>query len=365
VPPVLHRQAEAGRLRRPRRALQQALRHPQGRHRQEVVAISDDRRARLRGIKLQALVRDHLGGPIDAEPSPFPPGAALVAGGAAWLLVEDDPERGLGPALAWAIRNGATTLDVLAERATGVLTRRAAGFRFPITVWHVDGRTLLPGVAEPLLAPPPPATSHLALTDGIAAAGAVPLVEHGVVTGEVRGLEVCCVVDDPHSGAVRLEVGVGAHDREAFTIIHGDIPTVEALRGVVRAVDEYRRPDAPQHPLNRLAPERLLRWQLEQDPARLGLASLVPAQPPTPRTNVKDRVPCSALGTRADGSPVLVVCSAGVDLDLIPYALDAQHVPGVEVGEVMVVAPERDLVPVTVELAALAAQPLSLVPFSG
>ena len=231
-------------------------------------------------------------------------------------------------------------------------------------MWHVDGRTLLPGVAEPLLPPPPPAESHLALTDAIRAAGATPVVEHGVVTGEVRGLEVCRVVDDPHTGAVRLEVGVGAHDREAFAIIHGDVPAVEALGGVVRAVDEYRRPDARQHPLSRLAPERLLRWQLEQDPARVGLVSLAPAQPPVPRASVKERVPCSAIGTRPDGSPVLVVCSVGVDLDLIPYALDARHVPGVEVGEVLVVLPERDLVPVTAEIAALADQPLSLVPLS-
>ena len=51
------------------------------------------------------------------------------------------------------------------------------------------------------------------------------VVEHGVVTGEVRGLEVCRVVDDRTTGdGVRLEVGVGAHDREAFAIIHGDVP---------------------------------------------------------------------------------------------------------------------------------------------
>ena len=183
--------------------------------------------------------------------------------------------------------------------------------------------------------------------------------------GEVRGLEVCRVVDDLHSGAVRLEVGVGAHDREAFTIIHGDVPPADALAGVVAAVAGHRRPDAPQHPLNRLVPERLVRWRLEQDPGLLGLASLAAAQPPVPRPSVKDRAPCSAIGRRADGSPVLVVCSAGVDLDLIPYALDARHVPGVEVGEVLVVAPERDLVPITAEIAALADQPLSLVPFSG
>ena len=319
----------------------------------------------MRGLKLQALVRDHLGRPVDAEPAVFPPGAALVVDGAAWLLLEDLPERGLGPALAWALRNGATSLDLLAERATGVLARRAAGLRFPVTVWHVEGRSLLPAVAEPLLAPPSATDEHLAFTDVIRDAGAVPVVEHGVVTGEVRGLEVCRVVDDPHTRAIRLEVGVGVHDREAFAIIHGDVPTPDALAGVVAAVAGHRRPDAPQHPLNRLVPERLLRWRLEQDPGLIGLESVAAAQPPVPRPSVKDRAPCSAVGRRVDGSPALVVCSSGVDLDLIPYALDARQLPGVEAGEILVVAPERDLVAITAEIAALADQELSLVAISG
>ncbi len=224
------------------------------------------RQRRLRSIKLQALVRDHVGHDIDGAVGAFPPGAALVVHGEAWILLEDEPERGLGPALAWAIRNGAAALHLLADRATGLLARRASALRFPIEVWHVDERTLLPAVPEPLAPPPPAAPGHLALVDTIVAGGAEPVVEHGVVTGEVRGLEVCRVVDDSFTGAVRLEVGVGAHDREAFTIIHGDVPTAEALAGVVRTVDEHRRPDADQHPLTRLVPERLIRWQLEKDP---------------------------------------------------------------------------------------------------
>ena len=327
-----------------------------------------DRRGRLRSLKLGALVRDHLGRDVSTDPAAFPPGAACLVEGEAWVLLEDAPERGLGPALAWSRRNGAGALHVVAERTTGLLARRAGELRFPITVWHVDGRALLPAVAEPPLDPPAPAAAHLDLVETIVAGGAVPIIEHGVVTGEVRGLEVCRVVDDPHTGAVRLEVGVGAHDREAFTIIHGDLPTVDALAGVVAAVATHRGPDAPQHPLNRLAPERLLRWCLEQAPDRVGLSALVPAQPPVPRPNVKDMVPCTAIGRRDDGSAVVVVCSVGVDLDLVPYALDARLTtmgePGVG-GEVWLVAPERDLVPVTAELASLATQPLSLVPFSG
>jgi hypothetical protein len=330
-----------------------------------------DRRGRLRSIKLQALARDHLGRALDARPGSFPPGAALLDGDQAWVLVEDGPERGLGPALAWAVRNGAAGLHVLAERSTGLLARRAGGFRLPISVWHVEERTLLPAVVEPPVVPPAADPAHLELVDTIIAGGAVPVVEHGVVTGEVRGLEVCRVVDDAATGAVRLEVGVGAHDREAFTIIHGDVPTVEALAGVVAAVVAHRSTDAPLHPLNHLAPERLLRWRLEQDPALLDLVTLTPSQPPVPRPNVKDRVPCTAIGRREDGSRVLVVCSVGVDLDLVPYAVDARLAtlsedggPGA-VGETWLVAPSRDLVPVTAEIAALADQALSLVPFSG
>jgi hypothetical protein len=323
------------------------------------------RRSRLRSLKLQALVRDHLGGDVDAHIGAFPPGAAVLVGAAAWVLVEDDVDRGLGPALAWSRRNGAERLHVLADHDTGLLARRAGGFRFPIEVWHVEGRVLLPAVAEPLGAPAAASPEHLALLDAIRAGGAEPIVEHGVVTGEVRGLEVCRVVDDPFTGAVRLEVGVGTHDREAFTLIHGDVPTVEALAGVVHAVEEHRRPGAGQHPLNRLVPERLVRWQLEHGPESIGLAAVEGAEPPVPRRNVKDRVPCVARGRRDDGSPVVLVCSVGVDLDLVPYAIDARQVPGVDGGEVVLVAPPRDLVPITVELAGLADQALSLVPFSG
>jgi hypothetical protein len=322
------------------------------------------RRARLRSLKLRALVREHLGHDAAAGDGVFPRGAALVDG-AAWVLLEDEPERGLGPALAWARRQGADRVHVLADRSTGLLARRAAAFAFPIEVWHVDDRRLLPAVAEPLLPPPAPSPDHLALAGVIEAGGAVPVVEHGVVTGEVRGLEVCRVVDDPVSGAVRLEVGVGAHDREAFAMIHGDVPTVDALAGVVAAVLAHRRPGAAEHPLSRLVPERLLRWSLAADPARLGLVDLVPAPPPQARPNVKDRMPCSGFGHRAGGHPVVVVCSVGVDLDVIPYAVDARlaaagegDAPGVEV---LVAAPPRDLVPITVELAGAVRTPIELV----
>jgi hypothetical protein len=322
-------------------------------------STTDDggRRARLRALKLTALIGEHLGAPVEAIPGVFPPGAAAMVDDTSWVLVEDDPARGLGPALAWSIRHGARRVHVLAERGTGVLARRAAGFTLPIEVWHVEDRALLPAVAEPPAAPPDPSPAHLELIPIIEAGRAMPNIEHGVVTGEVRGLEVCRVVDDAVTGAVRLEVGVGAHDREAFAIVHGDVPTVDALAGVVSTVAAHRQPGgAIQHPLNRLAPERLLRWRLQQDPSLIDVTSLAPIEPPVPRPSIKDRAACSAIGQRDDGSSVLVVCGSGGDLDLIPYAVDARlHQPTLDA--VIVVVGERDLLPITVDLAALAVPP--------
>ena len=132
----------------------------------------------------------------------------------------------------------------------------------------------------------------------IEASGATLVVEHGVVTGEVRGLEVCRVVDQPTTGyfdedrigpasghegygsGVMVEVGVGGPDREAFRIIHGDLPTVDALAEVVATVAGHRGAGAPPHPLNRLVPERLLRSRLEAAPELVGLHRIEPVAPP-------------------------------------------------------------------------------------
>ena len=316
------------------------------------------RRAQLLSLKLGALVRDHLGSADGLVPGEFGGGAALAVGSTAWVLLDAQPERGLGAALAWALRRDATELHVLAERATGLLARRAEGFGFPITVWHVEGRTLLPSVAEPLPEPPAVAPAHDAWRATIIEGGAVPVVEHGVLAGEVEGLEVCRVVTDAYSDAVRLEVGVGAHDREAFMMLHGDKPTVEALTGVVEAVSQHRRPGADRHPLNMLAQERALRARLVVDPTLIDATKVAVAEPPVPRPNLKDPVPCVALAD-VDGAPTAVVCSSGVDLDVVPYALDARAALGVD--RTVIVLPARDALPVQQRLAALAQPPVRVV----
>jgi hypothetical protein len=336
-----------------------------------------DRRSRLLGVKLRALVAAHRGaGSLDVEPGSFPRGAALVVDDAAWVLVDGPAAGSLGGALAWAIRNGATSLDLVAEADTGLLARRARRLSFPVRVWFAEERTLLPAVPEPLAPPPPPSSEHLELVAVIHEAGATPNVEHAVVFGEVRGLEVCRVVDQPTMGhiaeldvetaafaasgaveGVQLEVGVGVNDREAFRLLHGDIPTPEALAVVVDAVARHRSAEAPQHPLNRLGQERYLRWELEQDPTRIGMVSVVPAEPPLPRPNLKDPVPCVAIGVAPDGTSRVVVCSVGVDVDLVGFVADVQAMSD---DPVVVALRERDAVPITHELLATLATPVEL-----
>lgn len=314
--------------------------------------IDPARRAQLNAVRLTALVHDAGVTVTDVVGALGGGSAVLDDTGTAWALLSDLPDRGpdrqLGGALAWAVRNEASALHVVAERGTGVLARRAGWFTMPIRVSHLEGRALVPAVAEPLPEPGLVRDEHRALTELIVAGGAAPVEEHGVVSGEVDGLEVCRVVDDPDSGEVRLEVGVGAHDRETFQMLHGDRPKVEALGDVVRSVAHHRRDGAPQHPLNQLAASRKLRARLIADPSRVGLSALVAVDPPSPRPNVKDQLPCAAM---EPGSGTLVVCTTGIDLDVVPWAGDAiaRH----EASRCLIAAPERDVIDLQRRMAAL------------
>jgi hypothetical protein len=322
-------------------------------------------RAKLRAIARAAGAQ--LG--PDHDVVEFGPGAALVAGRSAWVLLTADGVAGiesgcgLGAAIIWARRAGTDELHVVAERGAGVMARRAVAFSMPIHVHEISGGDVQEAIPAPFAAAPPPSPDHLELVPVIVAAGADAVVEGGIVLGEVRGLEVCRVVDGAPGAGPRLEVGIGAHDRRAFAMIHGDVPAADALGGVVATVTAVRGPGLPPHPLQRLAAERLLRWRLQQDPASVGLATLHPADPPVPRRNLVERTSCVGTGERPDGATVAVVCSVGVDLDVIPYAADARLAeggggePGVGMGEcrrspeVIVAVPARDALAATRELA--------------
>jgi hypothetical protein len=327
------------------------------------VALSAERRAALLSTKLAALVRP-VAGEGSFVPGVFGAGAAGVARGAAWVLLDDRPAQGLGAALAWAEREGVAAVNVLAESGTGVLARRAAYFSAAPTVWSVNGRDLTLASAEafpPPVEPPPDLDTWRAR---IEEGGATAVLEHGVLAGEVLGLEVCRVTVDPDTGDYRLEVGVGAHDREAFLLIHGGAPPADALADVVHKVDALRRATEPPHALRRLAGERLVRQRLLDDPSLVGAVALEAAPPPVPRANVKDPTPCVATGIDRTGRPLVVVCSVGIDLDVVPFAADARAALGDPGADLAIVVPERDAHVVTRRLAERLAVPARVVPLT-
>ncbi|NBT38101.1 MAG: hypothetical protein EBT21_08345, partial [Actinobacteria bacterium] len=107
-------------------------------------------------------------------------------------------------------------------------------------------------------------------------------------------------------------------------LVHGAVATGEQLMDVARTVSEIRKDPAAQHPLARLALERRLRSRLLASPNLVGATRLSVAEPPVVRTNVKDAVPCVAIGERADGSKVVVACTSIADLDVVSFGADAR-----------------------------------------
>ncbi len=285
----------------------------------------------------------------------FPGGATLRTSNTGWVLAEEQPERALGGALAWARQHGLTDLHVLAQEATPLLARRATAFADRPRVWRVDGRGLAPARPEPPPGPEPALPAEAAsFVPVLVGAGVEPVVEHGVLTGEVLGLEVARVVVD-ELGAF-LEVGVGKHDRYAQRLMHQDRPPVEALGAAVAAVRQVRRPDAPAHQVNQLARERWLRALVVQRPEVVGASALAPLPSPVRRTDLRQVAPAPAAGVDIHGRPVVVVCSTGIDVDLVPAAADVRLCDRRHARLVLAV-PAADDHPLTRALAAALAEP--------
>lgn len=331
-----------------------------------MTALGADRRAALVAAKAAALVSGHTGTGV-ADPRPIPGGAAVVVGDRAWVLLDDRPELGLGRALAWADRHGAAAVAVMADHGTGVLARRAACFSTPIDVFAVDGRSLVPARPEPAGPERQPSPAELEAAWDLVALGADVVVEHGVVTAEVRGLEMARVVTT--DGGVEVQPGVGRNDRDGHATLLADagadahaatLARVAADLAAVRAGEA-----ADRHPLGRMARERWLRRMVIDDPARVGARTLAAAEPTVARTSVADPGAAFATGHGHDGRAMVVACSVGIDLDLVPSAADVAAVHAERTGaadaDVVLVVPRRDDVAVTRRLAAALVRPAAVV----
>jgi len=329
------------------------------------LAESADRQPLYRA-KLTSLVRSHFSDAANSdtavEVSSFPSGALARRGEEAWVLLEgDDIRAALGAGLV-AARDAATVHVLVDEDAAGLIARTAQGFDPAPSVWSVSGTELQAAIATsaqiPLAEVPPAGTN--ALVDVLRGRDLEIVVEEGVVIGELLGLEVGRVVatDD---GSTRLDVGVGAYDQDAFAIMNADLSPEGGLDLVCAEVRRHRNRDAEPHPINRLARERWLRAELVAEPERCGLKRLAPVPSTRPRAGLKDTMATGAVGTDTDGNVVVVVCSVGVDLDLVPTAADMIVLYSPD--RVILVLPERDQYPVITEMASRLSVPASFLAF--
>ncbi len=323
---------------------------------------SSSHASRLAQLRLRAIV----GVRSDVEVSEFGQAVGLVVDDVAWVYVTGRHERSLGPALMWALRNNAKALKLFSSESAGDLARIATHFDFVIKVFEIDvagvACVAMPKIVEKIEV----SVADEMFAEFIKSAGADVVREHGVISGEVCGLEVCRVVRATDSGEFggvgesELEIGVGAHDRETFKLLHGRTATIESLRKVIAEVAARRAVGAQVHPLNRLARERLLRHYVCLSPQLVGAKSLQVAQPPIVRTNLKDVVPCCAVGVSLIDEKMVVIFNVGVDPDVVSFGADARgQINGS--AELIFAMPTRDIVPAVERVAQMLRRPARFV----
>ncbi len=315
-----------------------------------VVRLQSPRLDALRQAKLRALARD--GWKLqDPQSGQLPGGATLEdtgLPGTGWALVDDPSVGSLGAAMAWAARRRVADLHVLVEGddAAAVTARRASQFASPPSVWAIAGPRLGPATPRPLAASDELPEDVAAFASLLEAHGVDPMVEEGRLIGEVLGLEVASV--DVTPAGARLSIGVGAHDRRARQELFPDQDPGAALDEVVAVVRAHRVVGALPHPANTLARERWLRAAIVFRPHLVGAVRLVPRG-------------AGAIGDAADGRPIVIACSTGVDVDLVPTAADLRVLSGHQDAPLVLVVPEGDDYPITRELAGGLRRPPEIV----
>ena len=327
------------------------------------MTTNDSHALRLAGLRLRTFISTQTVDPEIQHQQVIEFGSAVgvVSQNIAWVLLTSRHEFGLGPAMIWALRNGATSLNIFTEHNAADLARRASLFNFKIDIYEIASDLAVgPMLALPCVAPMKEiSAADEAFADFIRSSGAEITREHGVLAGEVCGLEVCRVVHETADSQVvesRLEIGVGTHDRETFQLLHGRIATIESLRKVVDEVASKRVVGANPHPLNQLGRERLLRHLICSAPDLVNAVSLETVSPAMPRANLKDKIPCCAKGVRSDGRVVVVIFSIGVDTDVISFGADARHAIDAQ-ADLIFVSPQRDIIPAITQLADLLHDP--------
>ncbi len=315
------------------------------------MALDPQKRAALNLAKLKVLAAS--AGADELTPLGFPGGAAASGDGALWVLGDELGADVLGPALMVALRADSpyNRLVVITdvEDDAFVIARRAAEFAQPgqIDVASVDGTSLT--FCVPKASPIDPIGTENEFVNVIVSAGAEPVWEHGVLSAEVRGLEIARLEDG------MLAVGVGKHDREGHRMANPDADPVAALRALADRVRLERTADSPGGLMTSVGRERWLRSIVVNHPEIVGATALTPVAPPLPRKDLRATSIAPAVGVG-----LVVACSVGIDPNLVPAAAEvrAKHAPD---ANLVLVVPEGDDVSSTHRLAAALKYPARVI----
>ncbi|MDG2027118.1 MAG: hypothetical protein P8J50_08405 [Acidimicrobiales bacterium] len=305
------------------------------------MALDADRRAQLERARAVALLTDCFDlTPDAAELASAPFGTTARIGDQAWIVSMSDDLDALGGVLVWIDRHQPTEVDVVVDHHPGIHARRLALLAPDARVWRTEGKTIAAAepddIPEPL--PRPDDAAHLEAL--LVEYGLDVVCEDGILRGELAGLEVVRILHGPDGPVV--EAGVGRFDREAAALLHAGRSPEDSIANAVEQVRPHRIEGAVSHAMNRLARERWLRHQIVAAPETVDIDLPALVEPIPPRQNLLEVVPAAVLGVDGDRS-VLVVCSVGVDLGLVPAIADliAIHAPDL----VRIVVPERDKLP--------------------
>ncbi|MHB1129854.1 MAG: hypothetical protein ACYC06_07385, partial [Ilumatobacteraceae bacterium] len=159
--------------------------------------MANNHDSRLALLRLQTLVASHQrrhGQDIsEITTVDFSLGAGGIIGTSGWVLVLESPKRGLGSTLLWMNKHHLMQVNVIVESDADVIARRAQLFDLDINVWSVVGNELIEAMPSPVVLPVVVPAHHFSFEGIIEQAGATVVCEHGVLAGEVLGLEVCRV----------------------------------------------------------------------------------------------------------------------------------------------------------------------------
>ncbi len=267
-------------------------------------------------------------------------------------LIELDPIRSYGLVLAACAAGPssggtpAAPITILVNERASDLARLAQDLGPAVHIAEIDGSTVTPAVAAAPIDVPTTElqTEFRELFDH---AGLHTVDEFAAITAEFRGLEVARVtgVNDTQ----RVDVGIGAYDQGAFAMMNPEFNAKESLAYVVRQAGEHRVRGAEPHPMNRLVRERWLRAEALVDPTLVGCVSIEAVAPARPRGGLHEMAPSFAIGHSVGGATTLLAFSVGIDLALVPDAVEVASRFAIE--SVAFVVPEQDQHRVTLDAA--------------